>query len=85
MEENYKNEPISAFAYFTAKKIETLINEETNNLRETNMMLEVKILDYFAKLRQRASKMDGDGAIYNSVYNDYKKHFGISSDREGKI
>ena len=46
------NEIISAFAFRTGKAIEKLIIEETNNLKETNKMLEAKILDFWARNRK---------------------------------
>lgn len=44
---NVDNEVISAFAYRTGKQIEELIKKQTNDLWETNQLLEAKILDWW--------------------------------------
>ena len=63
-------ETISAFAFHTGKAIENLINEETNNLRDKNQLLEAKILQWYA----------------NRGYDpEFAKFFGIGEAREGEI
>ena len=66
---SYKDEIISAFAYNTGKKIEELIKKQTDNLEETNNMLEAKIFQWYSETR------DEKFAI----------HFGIKEIRSGKV
>ena len=66
---------ISAFAFKTGKLIENIIKEETNNLKETNMYLEAKILGY----RNLISKGN------NEQLEEFDKWFDIIHSKEGKI
>jgi len=63
------NDFISAFAFNTGRQIEELIKEQTDNLQESNQMLERKILDWYAKSRDEK----------------FAEHFGIKEDRKGRI
>jgi len=63
------NDFISAFASNTGRQIEELIKEQTDNLQESNQMLEAKILDWYAKSRDEK----------------FAEHFGIKEDRKGRI
>lgn len=49
-----KDEQISAFAFETGKRIEQLINERMNFLREENTLLEAKILQWYEKSRDES-------------------------------
>jgi len=62
-----KDEIISAFAFDTGRKIESLIKEQTNNLEERNQMLEAKILDWYGKSKDAK----------------FAEHFGIKEYRSG--
>ena len=44
-----KEEFISAFAFKTGRQIEKLIKEQTDNLEQTNNMLEAKLLQWYSK------------------------------------
>lgn len=73
MESNQqKEEAISAFAYKTARDIEKLINDVSNNLKETNMMLEALILGY-------TRHISGD------ELKRYEEYMGITKDRNGNV
>jgi hypothetical protein len=72
-----KEEIISAFAYFTGKEIERIINETTDNLKETNMYLEAKLLDFLSKI----DKFEIGNAYKEYVKNAYMSHFNITSDK----
>ena len=62
-------ETISAFAFHTGKAIENMVNEETNNLRSKNQLLEAKILQWYA----------------NKGYDpEFAEFFQIGKKREGK-
>lgn len=61
---------ISAFAFRTGKAIEEVINEETNNLRDKNQLLEAKILQWYANKGQDP---------------EFAEFFGIGGTRKGKI
>ncbi len=62
-----KDEIISAFAFDTGKKIESLIKEQTNNLEEQNKLLEAKIMQWYMKDRNP----------------EFAEHFGIKECRSG--
>tara|TARA_R110000803_G_scaffold16197_2_gene44434 strand:- start:4181 stop:4690 length:510 start_codon:yes stop_codon:yes gene_type:complete len=47
--EEWKDESCSAFAFKVSKEIESFITDKTNNLEETNKILEDKILSYYIK------------------------------------
>ena len=68
MDNNWKDEDISAFAFTTGRQIEKIINDKTNNLEQTNKYLESKILNWYAKTR-------------NQKFADY---FDIKHMRDGK-
>ena len=42
---------ISSFAFKTAKEIEKLIKEQTDNLKEKNILLEARILNWYARTK----------------------------------
>lgn len=69
--ETEKKEVISAFAFRTGKAIEKMVIEATDNLRDTNMMLEALMLGY-------RSRLSGD------ALKDYDEYMGINANREGK-
>ncbi len=50
---SYRDENISAFAFKTGKAIEQLIKEQTDNLAEKNQMLEAKILQWYMKTKDK--------------------------------
>jgi len=60
---------ISSFAFFTGKKIEEIIAKETDNLKEHNIMLEARILEWFYKTRDE----------------EFMIHMNIAEFRNGKI
>ena len=62
-----------------------IIDEETDNLKEKNQMLEAKILDFRVQLNDRSFKMDGDGRVYANVVKWYDEYFGITNHKNGKI
>ncbi len=64
-----KDEDISSFAFFTGKEIERIINARTNNLHETNQLLEAKILKWFHKSKDK----------------DFAEYFNIIVDTKGNI
>jgi hypothetical protein len=68
-----KDAHISAFAYNTGKIIERLIVEETNNLIETNKLLEGKILHFYTMIKDEDLK------------EEFANYFGIKPKRFGKI
>ena len=64
-----KEEIISAFAFKTGNKIENLIKEQTENLEGRNRIIEAKILQWYAKTKDE----------------EFAKHFGITTMREGNL
>ena len=64
-----KDEIISAFAFKTGNKIENLIKEQTENLEGRNRIIEAKILQWYAKTKDE----------------EFAKHFGITTMREGNL
>ena len=64
-----KEEIISAFAFETGNKIENLIKEQTENLEGKNRIIESKILQWYAKTKDE----------------EFAKHFGITTMREGNL
>ena len=62
-----RDEIISAFAFDTGRKIESLIKEQTNNLEEQNKILEAKIMQWYMKDKNP----------------DFAEHFGIKEYRSG--
>lgn len=70
VDQSYKDEATSAFAYKAAKSIEDFIIKETNNLEARNQQLEGKILSWY---------------IQNGKDPKIAEHFGIESPREGSV
>ena len=64
-----KEKIISAFAFKTGNKIEMLIKEQTENLEGKNRITEAKILQWYAKTKDE----------------EFAKHFGITTMREGNL
>jgi len=64
-----KDEIISAFAFKIGNKIEKLIKEQTENLEGRNRIIEAKILQWYAKTKDE----------------EFAKHFGITTMREGNL
>lgn len=64
-----KDKIISAFAFNTGKEIEKLIKKQTENLEGRNRVTEAKILQWYAKTKDE----------------EFAKHFGITTMREGKV
>ena len=76
-----KQEEISAFAFNTAKALESFIDVNTNNLRLTNKMLEANILNFYQKLRE-VVQLDSS---WDFVLKEYETRFNIQTVTEGKI
>jgi hypothetical protein len=66
---NKKDEAISAFAFNTGITIEKLIQEQTENLEGRNRITEAKILQWYTKTKDE----------------EFAKHFGIVTMREGSV
>ncbi len=76
-----ENENISAFAFKTGRLIEELINKENNNLKESNQMLEARILHFYAKLKD-----EKDPYLYlPDLIKDYEKNFNVATHYSGKV
>lgn len=63
------NDNISAFAFNTGREIEKIIEKETENLKGRNQILEARLLQWYMKTKDE----------------EFAKHFGITSQREGKL
>jgi len=79
--DSYKDETISAFAFFTGKEIERIINENSDNLVNTNKLLEGLILSFRHKLFNTKEEFFNPSELLV----EFDKHFNINSNREGKI
>lgn len=64
-----KDEIISAFAYNTAKEIENLIINRTNEILKENQFLQAKILNWYQQTRDEK----------------FKEYFNITELKEGHI
>jgi hypothetical protein len=64
-----EDKPISAFAYNMGREVERIINEHTNNLENDNIMLQAKIMQWYADNGKDAK---------------FAKFFGIESQRKGE-
>ena len=68
-----EDEVITAFAYRTAKEIEAVIKLRLNDLAQDNKIMEGQILSFMKKIHDQQTK------------EAYMQHFGITSERTGKI
>jgi hypothetical protein len=80
-----KNDNITAFAFKTGKLIESIIDQETDSLREKNQFLEGRLLQFRQELYNRSCKMDLVGAHAKGVLQKFDKIFEIEINRQGKI
>ena len=67
-----ENTPISILSYNIGKLIEGIIEEETNDLKDRNILLESKILSFYWEIPE-------------PFRTKYANHFGIKMATEGRI
>ena len=64
-----KDEPISAFAFITGKKIEKLVTDQVEDIQYRNKILETMLLSWYGRTQDE----------------EFAEYFGITSQRHGKI
>lgn len=74
-----RNDPITAFAYETAKQIEKTVNDRTNNLNDKNKVLEGKIRGFYIRLKYKKFISMPD------LIEEYKNLFQIETDIHGYL